>query len=334
MTRKSLIYVVLIAASIGALFFFFYSSFKVQKIEWQINEYSSEAANEPKSHFVLIGEEMDNDYWQLVGQGAKKAEAVNDVYVEYKGPRRANPDEQLKLLDMAIKSKVDGIIVQAINDEKFRPMINKAVAEGIPVVTIDTDSPQSQRSTYIGTDNYLAGQMAGQALIEDTNGHAKIGIITGSFSSAHHQLRVEGFLDTVETVAGMEVVAIEESNITRVGAEEKAYRILTNHEEVTALFGTSALDGIGIAATVQSLNKQDDMYVVAFDALSETLQLLETGKIQTIIAQTPFEMGYQSVERMLDILEGNSFQSVYHTDTKAIRKENIAEIKVTDHVEN
>ncbi|WP_240468709.1 sugar-binding protein [Gracilibacillus sp. YIM 98692] len=280
----------------------------------------------PTYHFALIGEEMDHDYWRLVGEGAKDTEAQYDVLVEYGGPRRSNPEEQLKLLDIAIKSKVDGIMVQALNDD-FLPMIEKAVNQGIPVITIDTDAPESPRSAYIGTDNYAAGQLAGRTLVEDTEGEATVGIITGSFDNAHHRLRVEGFQDVVEGEEGIEIVAIEESNITRVVAEEKAYTMLNEKPDITALYGTSALDGIGMAAAAESLEMVEDLYMINFDTLEENLQLVEQEKIDALIDQKPYEMGYRSVELMLDILKGQPVQDVYHTEASIVHKENIDQYK-------
>jgi len=272
----------------------------------------------PDHHFVLIGEEMNHEYWRLVGAGAKKTETMHDVVVEYEGPKRSNPEEQLKLFDMAITSKVDGIVVQALN-ENFIPMINRAVNEGIPVITIDTDADKSMRSVYIGTDNYQAGQLAGQALVEDTGGNATVGIITGSLDNAHHRQRVQGFKDVVEQVDGIEIVAMEESNITRVEAEEKAYQMLAEHENITAFYGTSSYNGMGIVAAAKSLQRHDDMYVITFDTIDENIQLLEQGDIDAIVEQQPFEMGYQSIEIMLDIIKGRPVQDVYYTDSAIIR---------------
>lgn len=276
----------------------------------------------PNYHFALIGEEMNHEYWRLVGQGAKTAEVNHDVYVEYGGPERSNPDEQLKLLDMAIKSKVDGIIVQALN-EQFTPLINQAVKKGIPVITIDTDSSESMRDVYIGTDNYLAGQLAGKALAEDTKGEATVGIISGSFDNALHELRVKGFTDIVEQFEGINIVAIEESDISRVDAEEKAYRMLNEHTNITAFYGTSSYNGVGIVAAAKSLKKENEMYVITFDAIDENIQLLENGDINAIVEQQPFEMGYRGVEKMLTIIENKPFQDLYHTDLSIIRKSDL-----------
>ncbi|MDQ0253277.1 ribose transport system substrate-binding protein [Evansella vedderi] len=323
MNRNFILYLTLMVSFIGALGFSFYFYMKANYYDYQISEATSTYSSLPNYHFVLISEEVDHEYWRLVEEGAKEAEAVYDVYVEYKGPRNSNPEEQVRLLDMAIAAKVDGIIVQALNDEMFTPLINKAVENGIPVITIDTDVPNSSRMTYIGTDNYQSGQIAGQALIEDTNGEAVVGIIANSFSSIHQQLRIQGFKDAVENIEGIQIVAIEESNNSRVRAAEKADKILGEHEEITAFFGTSALDGLGISTSMKALQRQDDIYILAFDSLKETLDLLEQGKVDAVVAQEPFQMGYQSVERMLAIITGQQVQNVYHTNTSIIRKSDL-----------
>ncbi|MGN8647251.1 sugar-binding protein [Gracilibacillus sp. HCP3S3_G5_1] len=323
MRNNKLINIFLISCFVIAVSFSIY--FYIQSKTYQSKITDATLKEEvPTFHFALIGEEMDHDYWRLVGEGAKDMEEKYDVFVEYEGPRRSNPEEQLKLLDIAIKSKVDGIIVQALNDQ-FLPVINQAVEQGIPVITIDTDAPESKRSTYIGTDNYEAGKLAGQTLVEDTGGEATVGIITGSFENAHHDLRVQGFRDVIEQEPGIDIVAIEESNITRVIAEEKTYSILTEYPNITALYGTSALDGIGMVAAAESLGVEESIYMIAFDTLPSNIALLEQEKIDALIGQKPYEMGHNSVELMVDLLNNQEIEDVYHTNASVVRKENIGD---------
>lgn len=328
MTQRKFIYIFLTVCSLVAVSFTIY--FYYQSIQNQANIEKRTSSNDslPTYHFALIGEELNHDYWRLVGDGAKDTEEQYDVVVEYQGPRRSNPIEQLKLLDIAIKTKVDGIIVQALNDD-FEPMINQAVDQGIPVITVDTDAPDSARATYIGTDNYAAGQLAAQTLIEDTNGEGKVGIITGSFDTVHHQLRVEGFKDTIEQKKGIEIVAIEESQITRVTAEERTHTMLSAHPEITALYGTSSLDGMGMTTAAESLGVLDDLYIMGFDTLQENIQLLEQEKLDVLIAQEPYEMGYRSIEIMLDILNKEEIQDIYHTEASVVRKADVDEMSAT-----
>ncbi len=323
MKRISYLYIFLLVLFIVGLAFSFSFYKKADTYDERLTN-ARPSSSLPTYHFSLIGEEMDHDYWRLVGDGAKTTESIYDVFVEYDGPNRSNPEEQLELLDMAIKSKVDGIIVQALNED-FTPMINKAVDAGIPVITIDTDSPTSLRSAYIGTDNYAAGQLAGEALVKDTDGEATVGIITGSFDNVHHQLRIEGFKNIVDQIEGIRIVGIDESNITGVEAEEKAYTMLAEHNEITAFYGTSSFDASGIVAAANSLNLQGNLYVIGFDTLDENIDLLKNGEIDVLIEQQPYEMGYRSIEIMLDIIKDRSIEEINHTDATAIRRVDLAD---------
>jgi ribose transport system substrate-binding protein len=277
-------------------------------------------------HFVLVPEELDNDYWRLVEEGAKKAAEEHDVLLEYAGPKQANIDEHLKTIEMSMASKVDGIITQGLSDEQFTPLINRVV-EKLPVITIDTDAANSNRMAYIGTDNYYSGFLAGKALIEDTNGLAKVAIITGSFYANHQQQRVQGFRDAVKSEEGITIITVEESEISRVRAAEKAYQILSDYPEVNAFYGTSALDAIGIAQVVEKFRERDQVYIIGFDSLPETRKYITKGTIKATVVQEPFEMGYRSIIMMIDLIKGKKVPPVIHTDTVIMRKESLAEIQ-------
>ncbi|MCR6105895.1 sugar-binding protein [Salipaludibacillus agaradhaerens] len=322
MNRTNSLYIVLIFSFITALGFSLYFYNHVQEYDEKITDMKAFESPLPKYHIVLIGEEKDHDYWRLVGEGAKEAEVIYDTFVEYEGPKRSNPEEQQKLLDMAIQSNVDGIIVQALN-ENFKVLINEAVNKGIPVVTIDTDAPDSMRETYIGTDNYLAGQLAGEALLEDTSGEVNVGVVTGSFQNKHHQLRVEGFKDVIKKEDRVNVVAIEESNILRVESEDKAYQLLNDHKNITAFYGTSSYDGIGIVAAAKSLDRLEDLYVIGFDTLDENIELLKNEELNVVIGQQPFQMGYNSIGIILDIIKGKTVEDIYYTEVSILRKSDL-----------
>ncbi|WML44262.1 sugar-binding protein [Neobacillus sp. PS3-40] len=274
-------------------------------------------------HFVLVPEELDNEYWRLVEKGAKEAAKENGVMLEYTGPKQANIDDHLKTIEMSAASKVDGIITQGLSDEQFTPLINRVEAGGIPVITIDTDASNSNRRAYIGTDNYLSGYLAGKALITDTKGQANVAIITGSFYANHQQQRVKGFRDAVKVEKGIHIVDVEESEISRVRAAEKTYQILQAHPEVNAFFGTSALDDIGIAQVVEQYKKQDRIYIIGFDTLPETLEYIRKGTIKATVVQEPYEMGYGAVKMMIDLIKGKSVPPIIHTNTRIMRLEDL-----------
>ncbi|PGY06961.1 sugar-binding protein [Bacillus sp. AFS031507] len=270
-------------------------------------------------HFVLVTEELDNEYWRLVEQGAKAAAKDYGVMLEYAGPKQANIDDHLKTIEMSAASKVDGILTQGLSDEQFTPLIDRVVASGIPVITVDTDAANSKRMAYIGTDNYYSGFLAGKALIQDTKGQANVAIITGSFFANHQQLRVKGFQEAVKGEKGIHIIDIVESEISRVRAAEKAYQIIKDHPEVNAFYGTSALDGIGIAQVVDRFVKPGKIYIVGFDTLPESLEYIRKGTIQATVVQEPYEMGYRGVKMMINLIQGKPVEPIVHTNTRIMR---------------
>ncbi|MGE8203373.1 sugar-binding protein [Heyndrickxia sp. NPDC080065] len=284
---------------------------------------SDEKIPDYRYHFMLIPEELDNDYWRLVEKGARDAAEENHILLEYVGPKQSNIDEHLRKLNIAAASKVDGVLTQGYNDKQFTPVINYLANKGVPVITVDTDAPSSHRRAYIGTDNYYSGFLAGKALIDDTIGVVNVAIITGSFKAEHQKLRVKGFKDAIAKEKRINIVAIEESNITRIRAAEKAYKILSEHPETNAFYGTSALDGIGIAQSVFRLRRQDSTYIMAFDTIAETLEYIRRGVIDATVVQKPYEMGFNAVEMMIKIQEGKPVPKINYTETRIMHKNDL-----------
>lgn len=312
---RNLIYIGLLTLVTLSLSFSAY--FAVQAFHSDAELSQSEDFKRPSHHFVLIPEEMDNPYWHQVEKGAKAAASRYDAVVEYDGPVQASAEDHMNVMKKAIASKVDGIITQGLSKDTT-PVINNAIQHGIPVVTVDTDAKDSRRQAYIGTNNYHAGKRAGRTLIKDTGGKAKVGIITGSLESAGQKARVKGFRDAIRAESGIKIAAVKPSHISEVQAAEKAYQIFVNHTDVDAYFGTSALDGIGISAAMQSLGQTKDTYILAFDKLPQTLKLMEDGSIDATIAQKPYAMGYQSVKMMAEIKNGKHIAENQSTGLEVI----------------
>lgn len=252
-------------------------------------------------HFALIAEETENEYWRLIEKGARKATAEKDIYLEYVAPQKADNDELLKLLDRMISAKVDGIIVQGVEGQRFVDLLHKGNERHIPIITIDTDVKGSERQAYVGTDNFYAGQLAGKAIIENTTGEQYIGIVTGRFEAVNQQERIAGLKQAIKAHPRIHIVATKESNITKTGAAQATYELLKKYPNITALAGTSALDGIGIVEGLKEIAPNKAMYITAFDLLPETMELLQKGKIDVTIAQYPEKMGSKAVEVMIGL---------------------------------
>lgn len=309
-----------------ALFIYILLRFAVnaQQIEKDVASLqTNESSKKGKYHFVLIAQELDNPYWRAIERGVKAASAEYDVQVEYIAPLRTSVEEQVKLLEKAIASKVDGIVVQSLDEATFAPIIDKAVAAHIPVVTIDTDAPTSQRVAYVGTDNYAAGERLGEIVADMTGGKGAIGVIVGSEASPSQQQRLEGFISVINKHPQMKIVDVLPSNISRIQATLQAESLLRKHREISIMVGTSALDAIGILNAAQNLYI-NDIKIFGFDDVEETLQAVSNESVQATIVQKPFDMGFQSIKILSSYLQGTNIELENFTPIEVITKTNVS----------
>jgi ribose transport system substrate-binding protein len=305
------------------MIYYGYKTFYIEKEAVTQGEYAY--------HFALISEEADNEYWRMIEEGASKYAAEHNIYLEYVAPQKADNDQLLKLLDRMISVKVDGIITQGVEGKRFVDLALKGLDRRIPIITIDTDVKSSARKAYVGTDNFHAGQLAGQTIIENTTGEQYVGIVAGRLDAFNQQERIAGFEDAVKSVKRIHIVGVKESNITQIGAAQATYSLLKEHPEINALFGTSALDGIGIVEGLHEIVPNKDVYITAFDILPETLELVEQGKIQATIAQYPEKMGYKAMEVMVELQNHDLLETQFFTESKIIKKRIAGPMPWGDH---
>lgn len=264
-------------------------------------------------HVVLISQELDNPYWRSIEDGAREASQKYGMNLEYSGPFRINPDEQITLLERAIATKADAIIIQGINDPHYRSLIDKAMNQGIPVITIDTDEPGSRRLSYVGTDNLEAGKRMGELVVRVAGTQADIGILMGNELADNQQQRLQGFRSVIEQYDNLTIVEVRSSNISRLQAAEQAETLLLKNPEVRYMVGLSSLDALGILESTQRAKLQG-IHIFGFDDLDETKKGIAQCQIESTIVQQPSRMGYDAITLINDFFQGKTLQQQYFTE--------------------
>jgi ribose transport system substrate-binding protein len=250
-----------------------------------------------RHHIVMISQELDNPYWRKIESAVAQEADFYNMEIEYIGPFRFNPAEQAKLLEKTIAAKVDGIFVQGVKGKEYAALIDKAVSRGIPVLTMDSDVPDSKRLTYVGTDNLAAGKRLGELVVESAAGaETEIGLIIGGSDALSQQQRMEGFIDAIRNYPNLRVVQTGVSNISRIQAVQTAESMLREKKSIRVMVGFSSLDAVGIAQAVKTLGQSDSVKVFGFDDLDETRIAVANGEIEATVIQEPSEMGRRLVE--------------------------------------
>jgi ribose transport system substrate-binding protein len=309
---RIMVYIVIVMLCLGLMSFLYMKGIGNNKIEDM----------EGKPRIIMLAHIYQNPYWQIIKQGAEEAAKYRGCIIEYNGPQAASVEESLKLFDMAINAKVDGILTYVQDESLYAPYINKASSVGIPVITVDTDASKSERIAYVGTDNIYAGEAAAKILCDHIDGALNIGIVMGGPTTNQIE-RVDGFKKYISSYKDAKIVDTQSSDSYMVEARLMTEKMITNHPDINSIYCTSALDGAGAAKAIQKLNRTD-IVIVCFDDLPETLDYIDKGIIYATIVQKPYEMGYKSVNLMMDHIENKSKVSgQYITDVEVITRDNL-----------
>ncbi|HOJ88080.1 MAG TPA: sugar-binding protein [Pseudothermotoga sp.] len=241
----------------------------------------------------VIGKSV-HPYWSQVEQGVKAAGKALGVDVRFFVPQKEDINAQLQMLESFIAQKFDGIAIAPSDPTAVIPTVKKALQMGIPVITLDTDSPETGRYVYIGTDNYQAGYSAGLIMKQLLNGKGKVVIGTGSLTAMNSLQRIQGFKDAI---AGTEIQVLDTLNDEEDGARavSLAESALNAHPDLDAFFGVYAYNGPSQALVVKNAGKTGKVKIVCFDTTTDILQYVKEGVIQATMGQRPYMMGYLSV---------------------------------------
>lgn len=123
------------------------------------------AAENYARYYAMIVEDRKSDFWQAIYRSAYEAGLESDIYVDLFGENLSQNYSRLELMEIAIYSEVDGIIVEADESRDMANLIDRAACAHIPVVTIYNDSTSSSRCSYVGAGNYDIGREYGRQVL-------------------------------------------------------------------------------------------------------------------------------------------------------------------------
>ena len=241
----------------------------------------------------LKGSEFFN--WAYAGALDAAARIGPHVTVELHGPAEWDASLEARDIEQLVARQVAGILTTAGDAETMIPAINRAIGAGIPVITFNSDAPDSDRLAFVGTDNYQAGCEAGKAVAEWRGDDAVVGIST--FPGPNHLVRrVAGFTDCLAAAApGATIAATVNDQGTVDGAETALTAMLQANSEVNVIFAAHGNPGPGAAAAVRNLGLQGQVDIMGFDFGLPVIELIESGEIRATVGQNPYVMGYMSL---------------------------------------
>jgi ribose transport system substrate-binding protein len=215
-------------------------------------------------------------------------------------------------METYIAQGVTGIAIAPSDPNALEPVMKKAADAGIFVTTLDTPPVEDSVSlVYIGTDNYTAGKMAGEAMVSLLPDGGKVGIGRGSDTALNALQRTDGFL---EGVAGSGIETLEPVNDKEDAATalQLANSVISANPDLAGAFGVYAYNGPAWATAVKEAGLEDQVSIVAFDATTDIINFIKEGVIDATVAQREYDMGYKSVQ-IIKMMAENGVQAALST---------------------
>jgi len=235
-------------------------------------------------------------YWQTAHDGWRQAAEQMKVRVEYLGPDTYDPKGEHEEFQRILKTKPAGILLAVTDPALLKADIDAAMDQGVSVITMDSDAPDSKRLTFIGTNNYQAGIMGGRVAAKALNGKGTVVVFTMPGQSNLDE-RLHGYRDVFAEHPQIKIAQVVDIKGDPRIAFDTATDMLRKKTPVDAFICLEALAGKEVA-DVQD-REHTNKVIVAMDTDEGTLDWIGKGKIAATIAQKPYTMAFYGLH-MLD----------------------------------
>lgn len=271
-------------------------------------------SDDGKPTVALVLKTLNNPYFIDMEKGAQEAaDRLGVNLIVQAADRELDVERQMQICENLIQRKIDALCVTPSGTREIIPAIIKANAKGIPVIIVDTQADLEalaqaggKTASFIGSDNYDGGKLAGLFLASQLRGKGKVAILEGIPGHETADSRRKGFLDAIASSPGIEVVTSQPANWERDQGYNVFQNMLQAHSGITGLFAASDLMALGAMEAIAAAGKTGQITIIGFDALDEAKEAIENGTMAATIAQHPDEMGKAAIENAYKLLKGES----------------------------
>lgn len=238
-------------------------------------------------------------FWDPMAVGMDREAKLLGVDASWAGPKAIEVGLQRRLLEDAVNSGADGIALSAIEPNALKPIIDELMKKGnppIPIITIDSDSPTSNRLAYIGTNNFAAGKVAGEAAVKLLPNGGDIVAFVGSKGADNAAQRINGFRSVAEP-KGIKIISVMEDQTDKTKARRNVEDSINKYgDKVAGFLGVYSYNGPAIAAAVAGSGKRAQYKVMCFDTEPSTIEALKVKNVDFTIVQSPYKFGQLAVQ--------------------------------------
>lgn len=282
-------------------------------------------------HISVVLKTLAAEYWQFVeaGVNAYAEEHPDEVSVEVKGPpSETSFQEQLNMIQTDLGDDTyDGYIISPLQQDMVANLIADTEK---PVIALDTDIESDKVLSFVGTGNEAAAKLGAVAAVEAAKEAGWENIqcieIAGVQGDSTNTARMNGYKAGIEEAGGDFLEdEVQYADATATRAVDAMNGIISRHPEGIAIICANN-DDMAIAAAKVARDSGNENYAntifLGFNGDRAACEAIIAGNLTMSVAQMAYEMGYKSVEAMVQALNGEEIEPVIDSGSEVVTPEN------------
>ena len=275
----------------------------------------------------------NDDFQKAIATSVQQAvEKSGNKFLLVTAGEETGVSTQVNQLEDLIAKKVDAIVLNPMDGNSVVPVLKKAQAAKIPIIVVDSSVAKGNEAlyiSYVGTDNFNAGKVAGERMAKELGGQGNVLVVRGANGSVAGDQRVDGFKTGIKG-SGLKLVGEQAGNWTNSVAMQVTENMLQANKKVDGLFSASDVMLDGVLQAIDDASRTG-IKIISVDGSKKAVDLVEQGSIVGTMAQFPAKMGTIAVENLLAVLDGkkagDSFPKVIDSGTMVYDKTNLDEAR-------
>lgn len=253
----------------------------------------------------LITKEKNVEFWEVMNQGAADMSDLLGMQYIWDAPETLDTDEQIRILNNAVNSGADAILLAANDADRLAEPVRVAKEKGVKIVYVDSPAKE-EAITILATNNYEAGRIAGENMLDELEfagiQSGEIGIVSVSLTNQTTLQREQGFQDVIKTDGRFTLLDTVYTLGNPIESQKAAENIIKQNPKLVGLFGTNQGSSEGVGSAIKEDNNR--IIGIGFDQSKLNLELLNDNSFKAIINQNPYTMGYLGAAQAFAALMG------------------------------
>ncbi len=213
------------------------------------------------------------------------------------------PAEASERLDALTAQGVRGIALCAINDITIEAKASALAEQGIPVITFNSDLPNSRRICFVGQNYNKSGRIAAELVSKCIPARGRVLAMCGNLEFDGHRRRLTGFCERMHEVGfSSDRIEVSETFNDYHVTYRKISETLAHTPELAAVYmANQSVEGC--AAAIADAGRTGTVRVVVHDLSENTRALLQSGGVDFAISQNFFRQGYLPLKFLRELLQ-------------------------------